>query len=178
MSSVVPFSGVAVMLWPGQCRRWAVVKLCSLVMKVITNLCGKTKFSPAQILASRFVMLYVVNVHQMLLLSLLCYYSSLLSHSVLNLVEVGWRGLRVGSRFALFYIHSDDSCNNLCHDDSTINITNSITIIITLTYHTYLLNYLLKLHNTSSDFSYCHFNVCVTYHDALFWCIGYVCYSF
>jgi len=112
-------------------------------MKVITNLCGKTKFSPAQILASRFVMLYVVNVHQMLLLSLLCYYSSLLSHSVLNLVEVGWRGLRVGSRFALFYIHSDDSCNNLCHDDSTINITNSITIIITLTYHTYLLTYLL-----------------------------------
>jgi len=43
----------------------------------------------------------------------------------IKVVQVGWPGLRVGSRLALSYIrHMNrvNSHNDLCHDDSTINI--------------------------------------------------------
>ena len=46
---------------------------------------------------------------------------------------VRWLGLRVGGRLALFYIHlmnRVNSCNDLSHDDSTINIAMVIIIII------------------------------------------------
>ena len=46
---------------------------------------------------------------------------------------IGWLGLRVGSRMALTYIRQMNwmnSRNDLCHDDSTINIVPGIIIII------------------------------------------------
>ena len=43
-----------------------------------------------------------------------------------------WLGLRVGGHLALLYIHQNrvNSCNDLSHDDSTINIIVVIIIII------------------------------------------------
>ena len=58
--------------------------------------------------------------------------------------QVGWLGLRVGSRLALTYIRQMNrvnSRNDLSHDDSTINIVPGIIIIIIIivsicsTYH-------------------------------------------
>jgi len=47
--------------------------------------------------------------------------------------QVGWPGLRVCSRLALTFIHQMNrvnSRNDLCHDDSTVNIVLGIIIII------------------------------------------------
>jgi len=60
--------------------------------------------------------------------------------------HVGWLGLRVGSHSAMFYIHQMNrvnSRNDLCHDDSTINIDKSIIIII-ITCTTYTLKCSLR----------------------------------
>ena len=49
--------------------------------------------------------------------------------------QVRWLGLRVDGRLALLYIHQMNrvnSCNDLGHDDSTINIVVVIVIITKL----------------------------------------------
>jgi len=48
--------------------------------------------------------------------------------------QVRWLGLRVSGRLALLYIHQMNrvNCrNDLCHDDSTINV---VVVIIIITY--------------------------------------------
>jgi len=56
--------------------------------------------------------------------------------------QVGWPGLRVGSRLALTFIrqmNQMNSSNDLCHDDSTINIVPGIIIIIIIIFKWYVL---------------------------------------
>jgi len=47
--------------------------------------------------------------------------------------QVGWLGPKVGSRLALFFIHQMNqvnSHNDVCHDDSTINIVSCNALLL------------------------------------------------
>jgi len=71
--------------------------------------------------------------------------------------QVGWPGLRVGSRLALPCTHQMNRVNSrnyLCHDDSTINIVPCIIIIIIII--AYLSDLLHRCNNSAKEFHlYC-----------------------